>query len=123
MAIEVLPPVEAREATQIPVFDTFMRMGLVPPFSDFLLEILRAYDLKLLHLTPGAILDLSVFAYACEAFVGVMPSVALFQHYFYPHVGKEGWLGGGVTFCFRPKVKQDYPEMAVKSKWDEWRNR
>ena len=52
-----------------------MRMGLVPPFSDFLLEIPCAYDLKLLHLTPGGILDLSVFAYTCEAFVGVMPSV------------------------------------------------
>ena len=41
---EVLSPVEDREATQVPVFDTFVRMGLVPPFSDFLLEILRAYD-------------------------------------------------------------------------------
>ena len=68
-------------------------MGLVPPFSDFLLEILCTYDLKLLHLNPGAILDLSVFAYVCEAFVGVMPSVALFCHFIYPHVGKEGWLG------------------------------
>ena len=97
-------------------------MGLVPPFSDFFLEILRAYDLKLLHLTPGAILDLSVFAYVCEAFVGVMPSVALFRHFFYPRVGKEGWLGGGVTFCFRQNVKQFYPEMVVKSKWEEWRN-
>ena len=31
--IEVLPLAEAREATQIPVFDTFIRMGLVHPFS------------------------------------------------------------------------------------------
>ena len=75
-------------------------MGVVPPFSDFLLEILQAYNLKLLHLTPGAILDLTIFAHACEAFVGVMPSVALFRHFFYPRVGKEGWLADGVTFCF-----------------------
>ena len=109
-SIEVLPPSETREATQIPIFDTFMRMGIVPPFSDFLLEILGAYDLKLLHLTPGAILYLSVFAYACEAFIGVMPSVALFRHFFYPRVGKEGLLGGGVTFCFRSNVKQSYPK-------------
>ena len=101
MVTEVLPPAEAREATQIPVFDTFVQMGLVPPFPDFLLEILRAYDLRLLHLTPGAILDLSVFAYAREAFVWVMPSVALFRQFFYPHVVREDWLGGGVTFYFR----------------------
>ena len=31
-------------------------------------------------------------------------------------------MGGGVTFCFRLNVKQSYPEMVVKSKWDEWRN-
>ena len=90
VATEVLPSAEDREPTQVPVFDIFVRMGLVPPFSNFLLEILRAYELRLLHLTPGAILDLSVFAYACEAFVGVMPSVALFRHFFYPNVGKEG---------------------------------
>ena len=64
MATEVLPRAEDREPTQVPVFVIFVRMGLVAPFSDFLLEILRAYDLKLLHLTPGAILDLSVFPHA-----------------------------------------------------------
>ena len=122
-ATEVLPPSEIWTAKQIPIFDSFMRMGLVPPFFDFFLEILRAYRLKLLHLTPIAILYLTVFAYACESFVGVMPSVALFRHFFYPRIGKDGWLGGVVMFCFRPKVKQDYPEMVVKSKWDEWRNR
>ena len=31
---EVLPPLETRTAMQIPIFDTFMRTGLVPPFSD-----------------------------------------------------------------------------------------
>ena len=48
--------------------------------------------------------------------------MALFRHFFYPRIGKEGWLGGGVMFCFRPNVKKAYPEMVVKSKWDEWRN-
>ena len=107
MATVILPPSDSRTATQIPIFDYFMQMGLVPPFSDFFLEILRAYGLKHLHLTPGAVLDLSIFAYACEAFVGVEPSVALFRHFFYPRIGKDGWLGGGVTFCFCTKVKQD----------------
>ena len=92
-ATEILLPSDTRRAEQIPIFDSFMQMGLVPPFSDFFLEILQAYGLKHLHLTPSAILDLSVFAYACEAFVGVEPSVALFRHFFYPRIGKDGWLG------------------------------
>ena len=32
-------------------------------------------------------------------------------------------MGGGVTFCFRQKVKQNYPYLPIKSKWDEWRQR
>ena len=108
-ATMVLPPSETRTATQIPIFDTFVRMGLVPPFSDFFLEILRVYDLKLLHLTPCAILDLSVFAYTCEAFVGVMPSVALFRHYFYPRVGKEGWLGAWSHVLLPPERQAILP--------------
>ena len=35
----------------------------------------------MLHLHPNAVLILATFAYACEAFVGVMPSVALFRHW------------------------------------------
>lgn len=99
-----------------------MWMGLVPPFSDFFLAILEVYGLKLLHLTPGAILDLTLFAYTYEAFVGVMPSVALFHHFFYPRVCKKGWMGGGVTFFFQPRIKVvGYPKIVVKFKWEEWR--
>ena len=67
----VFPPSATRELNLIPIFGVFMRMGLVPPFSDFFLAILESYRLKLLNLTPGAILDLTLFAYACEAFVRV----------------------------------------------------
>ena len=76
--------------TQIPIFDSFMLMGLIPPFSD--LEVLHAYGLQLLHLTPGVVLQLALFAYACEAFVGVMSSMALFCHFFHPaSIRMDGW--------------------------------
>ena len=122
MATRVFSPSTTREPNRIPIFGVFMRMGLVPPFSDFFLTILESYGLKLLNLTPGAILDLTLFAYACEAFVGVAPSVALFHNFFYPHVSKKGWMGGRVTFRFRPNIKAaGYPEIIIKSKWEEWR--
>ena len=121
-ASEVFPPSATRTPKQIPIFDSFMLMGLVPPFSDFFMEILRAYQLKLLHLMPGAILDLAVFAHTCEAFVGVMPSVALFRHFFYPRIGGQGWMGSSVTFCFRPNIKWAFPLMETKSRWEEWRD-
>ena len=52
VATRILPPSAAREPHQVPIFTIFMRMGLVPPFSDFFQAILEAYELKLLHLTP-----------------------------------------------------------------------
>ena len=70
VATRVFPPSVVREPNQIPIFGVFMRMGLVPPFSDFFLAVLESFGLKLLNLTPGAILDLTLFAYACEAFIG-----------------------------------------------------
>ena len=62
-------------------------MGLLPPFSDFFIAVLEAFGLHMLRLHPNAVLILATFAYACEAFVGVVPSMALFRHYFMPRTG------------------------------------
>ncbi|KAI5012382.1 hypothetical protein ZWY2020_024516 [Hordeum vulgare] len=55
---------------------------LVSPFSRFFTTILNHYGIHVLHLQPKSVLLLSVFAFYCEAFVGVRPSVALFFHFF-----------------------------------------
>ena len=59
-----------------PIFLHTLYAGLVPPFSDFLLAILEVYQIQLLHLHPNSILILAIFAYFCEAYVGIRPSVA-----------------------------------------------
>ena len=41
--------------------------------------ILDTYQIQLLHLHPNSILILSIFAYLCEAYIGVRPSVDLFR--------------------------------------------
>ena len=56
--------------------------GLVPPFSDFLLAILETYQIHLLHLHANSILILSIFAYLCEAYIGIRPSVELFRNFY-----------------------------------------
>ncbi|KAE8817730.1 hypothetical protein D1007_04592 [Hordeum vulgare] len=56
--------------------------GLVPPFSRFFNAFLNHYGIQVLHLQPNSVLLLSVFAFYCEAFVGVRTSVALFRHFF-----------------------------------------
>jgi hypothetical protein len=63
----------------IPLFFHAVLAGLVPPFF---LAILEHYQIQALHLHPNSILILSVFAFTCEVFLGVEPSVALFRHFF-----------------------------------------
>ena len=56
--------------------------GLLPPFSPFFLDILEAFELQMLQLTPCATMTLGIFVHFCKMFVGVRPSVDLFRHYF-----------------------------------------
>ncbi|KAE8770933.1 hypothetical protein D1007_57241 [Hordeum vulgare] len=56
--------------------------GVVPPFSGFLSAVHSHYQIHTLHLDPRSLVLLSAFAFLCEAFVGVTPSVALLRHLF-----------------------------------------
>ena len=51
-------------------------------FSDFLCAFLGHYQIHLLHVQPNSILLRSIFSYLYEAFLGVMPSVALFRTFY-----------------------------------------
>ena len=71
---------EGQGSTFYPFFVSAIAAGLVPPFSEFFFSILRHYKLEALHLHPNSVLLLAIFAYYCEAHVGVQPSVALLRH-------------------------------------------
>ena len=71
---------EGQGSTFYPLFVSAIVAGLVPPFSEFFFSVLRHYKLQALHLHPNSVLLLAIFAYYCEAHVGVKPSVALLRH-------------------------------------------
>ena len=76
----------------------FFFTGLVPPFSPFMEEILACYQICILHLHPNAILTLAIFAYLCEAYVGVAPSVAFFQSFYALRSTALGETSGCMSF-------------------------
>ena len=78
-------------------------VGLVPPFSDLFYEVLDHYGLQALHLHPNSVLLLSIFAYYCEAYLGVMPSVALLRHFFFLRVS-EGHISRCANFVASGKA-------------------
>ena len=94
-AIEVHPgynTVQWRSGSLQPVYVHALIAGLVPPFSSFLLEILRHYQIHLLHLHPASIAIRATFSYLCEAFLSVRPSVAFFCHFYSLRMTASGEL-------------------------------
>ena len=83
-----------REAPSSLSITSSIAVGLVPPFSDFFFEVLDHFGLQAMHLHPNSVLLLSIFAYYCEAYLGVMPSVALLRHFFFLRV-----TGGHISGC------------------------
>ena len=90
-------------STSFPFFMSSVVAGLVPPFSDFFYEVLGHYGLQVLHIHPNSILLLSIFAYYCEAYLGVKPFVALLRHLFFLHVS-EGHISGCANFIAAGKA-------------------
>ena len=76
----------ARAATEVPIFIDALWAGLIPPFSAFFNAVLEHYQIHMLHLDPQSVTLLAVFAFVCEAMVGIAPSVALFRHFFSLHL-------------------------------------
>jgi hypothetical protein len=105
-------------------FQSFVLAGAVPPYSAFLLDVLRYYGIRLAHLTPNSLVILSVFAYLCEQFLGVPPSLDLFRSYYICRGNSNPRTIGSCHF--RPRRKQNTPKFIyvqthVPQQWkDRW---
>ncbi|KAK1670524.1 hypothetical protein QYE76_058683 [Lolium multiflorum] len=69
-------------ATAYPLILHFVTAGLVPPFSLFFTAILEHYQISVIRFHPNSVTILAIFAFWCEAFVGIFPSVALFRSFY-----------------------------------------
>lgn len=75
---------------------SFAMAGLIPPFSGFFHEVLDFYEIHALHLAPNAMMMLAIFAHLCKMFIGVRPTMRLFQSFFVPQL-LQGAVVGDVT--------------------------
>ena len=115
-----------------PIFLHTLFAGLVPPYSPFLEAVLEFYQIHLLHLHPNAVLVLSIFAYLCEAYLGVQPSVALFRSFYALRNTAKAERTGCVSFRFADGMgdvyipmswSDDKPVTAVSKKVDDFRQK
>ena len=111
---------QRRSGPTQPIFVHALRAGLVPPFSAFFMEILRHYQIHLLHLHPASVTVLATFAYLCEAFIGVEPSV-FFRHFYSLRLNATG-VTGCVSFRLEPLVSASLITMAVTKRMEDFRH-
>lgn len=60
--------------------------------------MLSHYQIHMLHLDPQSISLLAIFAFDCEAMVGIAPSVALLCHFFSLHLADPMQCSGCLSF-------------------------
>ena len=85
-------------ATEIPIHLHALWAGLIPPFSAFFNAMPSHYQVNALHLDPQSIILLAIFAFVCEAMVGIAPSVTLLRHFFSLHLIDSRQSSGCVSF-------------------------
>ena len=93
-----------RIVTEVRYFADALWAGLVPPFSHFFNAVLSHYQIHMMHLGPESITLLAVFAFVCEAMMGIPPSVALLRHFFSLRLVDPTQCSGCVSFIATPET-------------------
>ena len=109
---------------EIVLFVSFIRAGLCLPASAFLHRFLSYFGISLNHLTPNAVLHLSVFVHLCETFLGIPPSLSIFCYFFclkpQPRRDDTNVLGGcGIQF--RQGLKNKFFDYDLVDSMRDWR--
>jgi hypothetical protein len=98
--------------------------GMVLPFSPFLLVILETYGIQAIHVHPRCVALLAVFAYACEAWIGIKPSVVYFHHLFSLRPSGLNQSSGCISFITTTGTEDDFVELKwmkkVEDFWSRW---
>lgn len=104
------------DVTEALIFVIFFATGLVPPFSSFFWAVLEHFQVHMLHLHPNAVLVLAMFAHLCKAFVGAVPSLQLFRHFFSMHLISGDQISRCVSFSLTDEADGlGFPDLGLCS--------
>jgi hypothetical protein len=115
-------PRDTLPATAQPFFLFAIFAGLVPPFSPFFLAILETYGIQAIHLHPKSVTLLAVFAYACEAWIGIKLSVAYFRHPFSLWSSGLNQSSSCVSFIATARTEGDFIDLKWMKKVEDFRS-
>jgi hypothetical protein len=116
-------PRDTLPATAQPFFLFSIFAGVVPPFSPFFLAILETYRIQAIHLHPKSVTLLAVFAYACEAWIGIKLSVAYFRHLFSLRSSGLNQSSRCISFITTAETEGDFIDLRWMKKVEDFRSR
>jgi hypothetical protein len=83
---------------EIVVFASVFQRGFGLPVCDFFRNLMDHYQIELVHLNPNSILQITIFAHLCEAYLEIPPNFPLFKNYFFlkyqPSAANRKVIGG-----------------------------
>jgi hypothetical protein len=89
----------------------------------FLLAILETYGIQAIHLHPKSVTLLAVFAYTCEAWINLKPSVAYFRHLFSLRSSGLNQSSGYISFIATTGTEGDFIDLKWMKKVEDFRSR
>jgi hypothetical protein len=116
-------PWDTLPATAQPFILFSVFADLVPPFSPFFLAILETYGIQAIHQHPKSVTLLAVFAYACEAWIGIKPSVAYFHHLFSLRSSGLNQSSGCISFIATAGMEGNFIDLKWMKKVEDFRSR
>jgi hypothetical protein len=115
-------PRDTLPAMAQPFFLFSVFAGMVLPFSPFLLGILETYGIQAIHLHHRSIALLVVFTYACEAWIGIKPSVVYFRHLFSLQPSGLNQSSGCVSFITIARTEGDFIDLKWLKKVEDFQS-
>jgi len=100
---------------QAVVFIAYFKCGFGGFPSKFLERICRHYGIEIAHLLPNAVAMLSVFAFLCEAWLGVKPYLDVWLYFYSATYYAKNLAIGSVGFSL--KKGNDYITFLIKTSW------
>ena len=101
------------------VFAPFFECGFGLPAGAFFRDLLEFYGIEQHQLNPNTVLQLSIFIYLCEGFLGIAPHFNLFRHLFYfkgyPKNKEPGEVGGAGIQLRNGRAKDYIPVPLIES--------
>ena len=105
------------------VFKAFFDRGFSFPPSKFLLKLFEKYGAQFHNFPPNSILAASALVSLCEGYLGIEPTIELFEFFYQikrEPIEKDGDLAICGSISFKSRSERNYPEVKGHFSVKDW---